>query len=125
MKPEKQDLIHDLFDDQSGDRREAALLAGGRILRWRRRRRIAVRSLAVVAILGLAALCLERMKPSQPQVASVAPVPPVQKPASGLTDEELLALFPNTPVALATLENGKKRLIFPRPGDEQRLVTHL
>jgi len=32
-------------------------------------------------------------------------------------------MFPKTPVGLVTLENGKKRLIFPRPGDEQRFVA--
>jgi hypothetical protein len=37
----------------------------------------------------------------------------------------LLALFPDTPVGLITLENGKKRLIFPRPGDQERFVKHL
>jgi hypothetical protein len=34
-------------------------------------------------------------------------------------------LFPNTPVGLASLPDGKKRLIFPRPGDEQRFITKL
>src|SRR5258707_11870134 len=41
MKPEKQSLIHDLLDEQRDRRREATLLAGGRILRrrhWRRAR---------------------------------------------------------------------------------------
>jgi len=37
----------------------------------------------------------------------------------------LLALFPDTPVALATLSDGSKRLIFPRPGDDQKFVTRL
>ena len=125
MKPEKRHLIHDLLDDQSAFRREATLLAGGRILRWRRRRRVATQVLAVTAVLGIAVFCLERMRPPQTQMLSSVPAPPVQPTKAALTDEELLALFPNTPVALATLENGKKRLIFPRPGDEQRLITRL
>ena len=41
------------------------------------------------------------------------------------TDEQLLALFPKTPVGLAKLGNGKKMLIFPRPADEARYVVHL
>lgn len=47
--------------------------------------------------------------------------PPVR--SQSLTDDELLALFPNTPVGLATLPDGRKRLIFPRPGDEKRFIT--
>ncbi len=42
-----------------------------------------------------------------------------------LTDGELLALFPDTPVGLVTLENGTKRLVFPRRGDESRFVKHI
>jgi hypothetical protein len=37
----------------------------------------------------------------------------------------LLALFPNTPLALVKLSGGKKVLIFPRPADEARYVVHL
>ena len=42
-----------------------------------------------------------------------------------LTDNELLSLFPNTPVGLVTLLNGKKLLIFPRPEDERRFYTRI
>ena len=38
--------------------------------------------------------------------------------------DELLALFPDTPVGLITTADGRKRLIFPHPGDEQRLIAH-
>jgi hypothetical protein len=55
---------------------------------------------------------------------AVSQVVSTQQPQS-LTDDELLALFPNTPVGLATLADGKKRLIFPRSGDEQKFVTRL
>jgi hypothetical protein len=123
MKPEKQHLIHDLLDEQHEVRREAVLLAGGRILRRRRWRRVAMRSFAVVAFLGVAALSLQRIVAPKPHILTAVPAPPVQ--TQGLTDDELLALFPKTPVGLATLENGKKRLIFPRPGDEQRFVINL
>jgi hypothetical protein len=55
--------------------------------------------------------------------------PPAKSVAStqshSLTDDKLLALFPNTPAGLATLPDGKKLLIFPRPGDEKRFVTRL
>ena len=59
----------------------------------------------------------------RPSVKVAAPQTPV--PAQSLTDAELLALFPDTPVGLITLENGHKRLIFPRPGDEERFVKRL
>ncbi len=38
-----------------------------------------------------------------------------------LTDEQLLAMFPNTPVGLAKV-NGRKVLIFPRAADQARYV---
>jgi hypothetical protein len=41
-----------------------------------------------------------------------------------ISDDELLALFPGTPVGLAKV-NGKQRLIFPRPGDEARFIERL
>ena len=124
MKPEKQNLIHDLLEEEHDARREATLRAGGRILRHRRWRRMTVRSFAAVAIVGIAVLShQQRVAPRPPVVAAIPAPPPV--PAHELTDDELLALFPKTPVALATLENGKKRLIFPRPGDEARFITRL
>jgi hypothetical protein len=124
MRPEKRHLLHELLDEQSHARREVTLLAGGRILRRRRRWRLAFRGFTVVALLALAALSSQYLvrSPGRP-VASQPPSTPV--PVPSLTDAELLALFPDTPVGLITLENGKKRLIFPRPGDQERLVKHL
>lgn len=126
MKPEKKHLIDDLLDDGRDAHRETTLLAGGRILRRRRRRRAALQTFAVIALLGVAAVALQRTFAFRQHRhdRAVVPVPPATQPRS-LTDDELLALFPNTPVALATLPDGKKRLIFPRPGDEQRFVSRL
>jgi len=64
----------------------------------------------------------------RPQKAAAPPVaknktPPVQ--TGILTDQQLLALFPNIPVGLATLRDGRKVLIFPRPADEARYMAHL
>ena len=127
MKPEKQNLIHDLLDNDAS--RDAILLAGGRVLRRRRQMRFAIRSVGVLVVVAAVAMLFLR-KESSPsnatQVASVSskpsPVPPVQ----ALTDEQLLSMFPsNTPVGLVSLADGKKRLIFPRAGDEQRFVTRL
>ena len=123
MKPEKRHLIDDLLDEEGEARREVTLMAGAQILRRRRWRRVTVQSLALVAILGIAALLLPRPTPPRPVVLTSVAAP--QGQVHSLTDAELLALFPNTPVGLATLANGKKRLIFPRPGDESRFLTRL
>jgi hypothetical protein len=123
MKPEKRHLIHDVLGEEHDARREATLLAGGRILRWRRWQRRAIQTLATVTILGVTAISLPRMIAPRPPALVAVPAIPV--PAPSLTDAELLALFPDTPIGLATLENGRKKLIFPRPGDEERFVTRL
>jgi len=123
MTPEKKHLLLDLSDEERAARQDATLLAGGHLLRRRRNLRLAMRSFAVVAILAAAAFMLRTRNPSVTVTVTSNPVLPNQP--KSLTDEELLALFPNTPVALASLENGKKRLIFPKAGDEQRFVTRL
>ena len=125
MKPEKQQLIQDLLDSES--RRDATLLAGGRILRRRRYWRAATRGLALALVATVAFWSLEQKKSQPPFVqASLHTGKPVASPQPrSLTDDELLALFPKTPVGLATLPDGKKLLIFPRPGDEKRFVTRL
>jgi hypothetical protein len=123
MKPEKRHLIYDLLDEQHAARREATLLEGGRLLRRRRWRRRVLHCVGAVALLAAAAFSIERfVSPRTPMRTAVSP--PVS-PAQSLTDAELLALFPDTPVGLVTLDNGKKRLVFPRPGDEERFVKHL
>jgi hypothetical protein len=125
MKPEKQQLIQDLLGDD--DRREATLLAGARALRRRQHRRAATRGLAIALALVLSGVCFERVNSRRQSVRNTMSAAAASEPvkAHALTDDELLALFPNTPVGLATLADGKKRLIFPRPGDEQRFITRL
>jgi len=135
MKPEERQLIHDLLDEQCDARREATLLAGGRVLRARRWRRRSIQAFATVAVLGIAAIVLQRICMPQPAAVSIASAPSVpptpttfeENPptAASVTDAELLAMFPDTPVALATLGNGQKKLIFLRPGDEARFVSRL
>ncbi len=87
------------------------------------------RGLALSAVLFVAAFGVQRFVGPKPAgSATSSPTPPLASSGSqvgSLTDDELLALFPNTPVGLATLSNGKKRLIFPRPGDEARFITRL
>ena len=123
MKPEKQHLLRDLLDEQRDNRREATLLAGGLILRRRRWRRAAFQSFAAVTFIAIVAFSLQRMIVPRPPTLTAAPVP--HESVQSLTDAELLALFPDTPVGLVTLESGRKRLIFPRPGDEERFVHRL
>ena len=126
MKPEKQNLIRDLLNEDSG--REATLLAGAQILHRRRQWR-AVRQgagvLTVVALVAVLILKKETPQPVAPRVASVVPKAAPVSQVQALSDDELLALFPDTPVALASLPGGKKRLIFPRRGDEEKFITRL
>jgi hypothetical protein len=126
MNPEKRHLIHELLDPQRDAHGEAILLAAGRTLRRRRRRRWVVRHLTAVTILTLLAFSLARLVPRHSPMTTVpAPLPADESSAQELTDAELLDLFPDTPVGLVTLDNGAKRLIFPRPGDEARFVKSL
>jgi hypothetical protein len=124
MKPEKQNLIHDLLGEHSS--REATLLAGAQILRRRRQWRTVRHGSAVLALLVAAIVLSLRKETPAPslttaQTTKTAPVSQVHE----INDDELLALFPNTPVALASLPDGKKLLLFPRPGDARRFVKRL
>lgn len=127
MKPDKQHLIHDLLDGEHDGRRETILLAGAQILRRRRQRRGVSRGLAFVMVLAVIGFWIELTnshKPSAKLPAQTAVSPEPVRPQA-LTDDQLLALFPNTPVGLATLADGRKLLLFPRPGDEQKFITRL
>lgn len=125
MKPEKLQLIDDLLDAEN--RREVTLRAGAQILRRRRHWRTARRTLGFVAIFALmTALFIERnFHPQKTAPVPVADKKPAPARPEVLTDEQLLALFPNTPVGLVTLHNGRKILVFPRPADEARYIGHL
>lgn len=117
MKPESPDLLRDVLD--AGQQREAILFAGGKILRRKRHIRFATRSLAVAAVVALVIIGGQhRHTPRTVPVTASASVSEVKY----ITDDELLALFPGTPVGLGTVK-GKKVLIFPRPGDEARFVA--
>jgi hypothetical protein len=125
MKPEKQQLLHELLE--GGSRNENTLFVAGKILRRRRQWRAGRKIFVLVTTLAMVFL-LAGQKHAGPARGRVPPqeaklsAPPQ---ARSLTDDELLALFPNTPVGLATLPTGKKVLLFLRPADEARYVIHL
>jgi len=124
MKAEKEQLIDDLLDAQC--RREATLRAAAQILRRRRHWRATRQTLAAVALAAVAAVFIRQNDhPKKTAPVPVAENKPAPVQAGVLTDEQLLALFPHTPVGLARLSNGKKVLIFPRPADEARYFVHL
>jgi len=123
VKPERQQLISDLLNGEG--RRNATLIAGARVLRRRRQWRVVRRSCLVLACVAGLALGFQKLTPApQPQQAST-PTAKTLPAQQALTDDQLLALFPGTPVALATMPDGSKRLLFPRPGDDQRFLTRL
>jgi hypothetical protein len=125
MRPEKEQLLHELTADQS--RRQATLLSAGSILRQRRHWRYARQTLLLAFLAAVAALFIsENSRP--PRLASVsraAAKAAAPAPIQELTDEQLLALFPDTPVGLATLPNGKKLLLFLRPADAAKYSRRL
>ena len=126
MKPEKRRLLDDVFDETGGNTcRGATLLAANRILRRRRWKRRTAQSVAAMVTATLATLAVQHV--TSPRNRSAAPVAQTTAPGPmhSLSDDELLALFPDTPVGLVTLPDGRKRLIFPRPGDEQRFIVRL
>src|SRR5215472_3339886 len=105
MKIEKQRLIHDLLDDEN--RREATLLAAATALRRRRQWRVSRRSIALLLLAAATVVLLEQKRPGR-TLAQVSPSkdkPSAPLQAQSLTDEQLLSLFPNTPIGLATLPN--------------------
>ncbi len=122
MRSDKQRLFHDLLNDQP--HRSATLAAAGAVLRRRRQCRAAKQIFALLALVSIVSLWL-RPQPKAPGSTPVAQAhakTAAELPVKLLTDEELLSLFPNTPVGLATLPNGKKLLIFPRPSDAARIM---
>jgi hypothetical protein len=124
MKPEKQNLIRDLLEENSS--RETTLLAGAQTSRRRRHCRAARKVTAVLALVAVEiGLVLRKETRPSPQLAVATPKTPPVSQVHEMTDDELLALFPNTPMALASLPDGKKRLLLPRPGDEQKFIKRL
>jgi hypothetical protein len=118
MKPSKEDrLLAQILDDENVERlRAASLDAMLTAARSRRHRRALVSGVAgSLAVAGLAFVLAHR--PPSPLPAAVmstdsAPAPtPAASRVKIITDEELLALFPNHATALVGTP-GAQRLVF-------------
>ncbi len=127
-RPEPDDLLKDVFADETLETlRQNSLGASLAALRARRRHR-ALRSaaLASVPVLALATVLLwrETKEPATPQanistfaVAHLslkiypAPLAASAPPVPTISDEQLLSLFPNRAVALLG-EPGREKLVF-------------
>ena len=125
MKPEKQQLLDDLLGGEG--REDTTLLVAGKILRGRRQWRVACRAFALITLATATVLLVaqNRQRPTLVHISPPTAEAPAARQARSLTDAELLALFPDTPVGLATLTGGKKLLLFPRPGDAAKFITRL
>lgn len=120
MNPDKRSLIDDMLENSEAQTRRAATLsAGGRVLRHKRWRRAAINFGAplIFVVLGFLFACMQFF----PRHESKHPVAATKPAVTYLTDEQLLALFTNTPVGLATVDH-RKVLIFPNASDRDRFV---
>jgi hypothetical protein len=131
MKPEHHHLLQDLLEaNDAAAQRDAILHAGSSVLRRKRQARFIARTLGGLALAALAVLAVGKLMaprpPSAPTARRVAAAQPTRDASrvQEISDDELLALFPGTPVGLVKI-NGKQRLIFPRPKDEARFVVNL
>jgi len=131
-RPDHDDLLKEVFAYEGLDTlRESSLGGGVAAVRARRRNRVLrLGALVLVPILTFAALWLNRgvNETAIPQ-RTVAGMPPAQElkiypaplagdapPVPTISDEELLALFPNRAVGLIG-EPGRQRLVFfDQPG---------
>jgi hypothetical protein len=121
MKAEKQHLLNDL---QGDGRREDTLRAGAAILRRRRWMRAAGQIGGAVAALALGVFLAQSVVWRQEAPVAIAPMAKPEAKVHYLTDEELLAMFPNTPVALVKA-GDKEQLFFLNPADEKRYVAKM
>ena len=108
-------LLGELFADENVERLRAASLAGAlNVLRARRRRRAFVSGAA--ASLGLAVAVLVSTRHRPPEEVIVAPTEPKRNAVKIISDEQLLALFPDRSVALIG-RPGEQRLLFFAGGE--------
>ena len=111
MKRSDQDrLLDEVFTDENVEQLRAASLAGAlTALRSRRRRRAYVSGAA--ASLALAVAVFVAIRHRTPEEAIVTPPAPKTNAVKIISDEQLLALFPDRSVALIG-RPGEQRLVF-------------
>jgi hypothetical protein len=124
MKPDRHPLLRDLLDDAATPARSAAALTHTlAAVRARRRRKVAARWAGALVVLLLAGLAIRPGVPGKEpggaaiqslvitddNAALLSPAP--AKAVHFLTDEELLARFPDRPVALIG-SGPKQQLVF-------------
>ena len=116
MKRSDQDrLLGELFAGENVERLRAASLAGGlSALRARRRRRAYVSGAAASLAFATAMLVSTRHQP--PEEAIVPLAEPKTSAVKIISDEQLLALFPDQSVALIG-RPGEQRLLFFAGGE--------
>jgi hypothetical protein len=127
MKTPKPDpLFHEIFaGDELRALRHASLEGGLAALRFRRRLRLAFRATGAAAVLLLAFSLVWR--PAFPTASIPSPALVATQPASAaphikmLTDDELLALFPNQQVALIGSPGHQQLMVFDENGVEHPL----
>lgn len=125
MKRDKRQLLEDVLDERGAMRRETTLISGGAILRRKRWRRDATRIAGAVGSVVVIAVISGKLIFSY--APAVSPKQAVQSARTGihyLTDDELLGMFTNCPVALVKV-GDKKEMIFLRPQDARRYVAPL
>jgi len=127
MKHDKQHLLDDLLSETGSPDLRKSVLSQAHLLLRRKRRRVAVTQSLAVLVVAACALVTWRAAwlpaPDTDTDTDTAPAPMASAPqAHRLTDDELLDLFPDTPVGLATVD-GKQRLIFLRSADEDRFIV--
>jgi hypothetical protein len=117
---EKESFLSEILaDDRLADLREDSLLKGIVLLRRQRRRRLILQTSLASALICLLLFSIAQRPTSPPlqsNLLSARPVPaqPSTKAVTAvkhLTDDELLALFPNRSVALIG-EPGHQQLVF-------------
>ena len=124
MRPEKEKLLGDLWEGRDA-RRDATLSGARRILR--RRRWVRRANSAGLVLVTLLLICAgfyfghpsrnRNLEDFQTSVRAKEPA------CEMLTDEQLLALFPGTPMGVIKAKDGRSRLVFFRSQDEARYVT--
>jgi hypothetical protein len=107
---EQDQLLDEILQDETFEGlRQSSLDAGLHAIRQRRRQRLAVKTSVIVMVFVLCLMPFAGRR--SPSLGSVSPRLVVSPPVERLTADQLLALFPDRPVALVG-KAGEQQLIF-------------